>query len=311
MKKINFKFLLLGSLVVLTLIYSCSKMLEKPPVGVLLSSTLATKSGVNGLLIGAYSMLDGVTSSAGTGWESGVDNWTYGGIAADDAYKGSNTTDQGTAAPIENHSLDASNEYLEEKWTAWYNCIQRANDAIREVPLVVNGSLTSADGKEIIAEATFIRAVAHMELAKMFRNIPYVDDSISYANKNFNVPNPSPVWDRIETDLMAAMQVLPKTQSDVGRANYYAAEAFLAKAYMFDHQYDKALPLLSDLISNGTTSGGAKYALGAYEDNFNAATKNGTESVFSVQMTVNDGSGGYNDNAGQALDFPAGTYTSC
>ena len=60
------------------------------------------------------------------------------------------------------------------------------------------------------------------------------------------------------------MDVLPKTQSDVGRANYYAAEALLAKTYMFDHQYAQALPLLNDLIQNGTTSNGTKYALGPF-----------------------------------------------
>ena len=52
-----------------------------------------------------------------------------------------------------------------------------------------------------------------------------------------NVANPGPIWDSIEIDLTAAMSVLPKTQPQIGRANFYAAEAFLAKTYMFDHQY--------------------------------------------------------------------------
>ena len=311
MKKIHFKILTLCSLVALTMVYSCKKFLTKPPVGSLSADVLASKAGLDGLLIGAYSMLDGMTSEFGTGWESGVDNWTYGGIGSDDAYKGSNTTDQNVAAPIENHSLDASNEYISEKWAAWYEGVARANGVLREIPLITNGSVTAAYGAEVAAEAKFIRAVSHFELAKLFRNIPYVGDSLTYAAGNYNQGNPGPVWDRIEADLMDAMTVLPKTQSQVGRANYYAAEAFLAWAYMYDHQYDKAMPLLNDLITNGTTSSGAKYALGPYENNFNASTENGPEAVFSVQMSVNDGSGGYNDNGGQALDFPAGTYTSC
>ena len=311
MKKIHFKFFLVGSLVGLTLIYSCKKFLDRPPVGSLLPEVLASKVGIDGLLIGAYSMLDGFANTNGyTGWYSGVDNWTFGGIAADDAYKGSSTTDQPDALPLANHTVTATNGYVSQKWACWYNGIQRANDVIREIPLVTDGSLTPGYVAEVTAEAQFLRAVMHLELAKVFRNIPYTTDSLTYIAGNLNIPN-GPVWDRIEADLIAAMAVLPKTQTEIGRATYYSAEAFLAEAYMFDHQYDKALPLLTDLIDNGTTSSGAKYALGAYEDNFNASTKNGPESVFSVQMTVSDGSGGNNDNAGEALNFPAGTYTSC
>jgi len=280
-------------------------------VGSLSADVLANKAGVDGLLIGAYSMLDGFTSSGGVSWESSITNWTFGGIAADDAYKGSNTTDQGPAAPLENHSVDPSNEYVGTKWNAFYNAVQRANDAIREVPLVTDGSVTPEYGAEVIAEARFLRGVFHLELAKVFRNVPYVSDSVTYAAGDYNVGNPGPIWAQIEADFMAAMSVLPKTQSEIGRANYYAAEAFLAKAYMFDHQYAAALPLLTDLINNGETAGGKKYALGPFEDNFNALTKNGPESVFALQSTVNDGSGGNNGDPGDALNYAAGPYTSC
>ena len=49
----------------------------------------------------------------------------------------------------------------------------------------------------------------------------------------------------------------------------------------------------------------------SYENNFNASFNNSPESVFAVQMTVNDGSGGDNGNPGEALNFAAGTYTGC
>ncbi len=311
MKNSYIKFIALGSLVVLTLTYSCKKLLNKPPVGSLGASVLANKAGVDGLLIGAYSMLDGFTTQSGTGWESSIDNWSYGGIASDDAYKGSNTTDQPTASPIENHSVDASNEYLQEKWAFELNAVQRCNDAIREIPLVKDGSVSTAYGIQVTAEAKFLRGVYNMELAKMWRNVPYVDETVTYAAGNYNVGNPGPIWDKIEADFKFAADNLPVTQPQIGRANKYAAEALLAKAFMFDHKYSTALPLLVDLVNNGQTSSGAKYALGPFENNFNAATKNGPEAVFNVQMTVNDGSGGNNGNGGDALNFPAGTYTGC
>jgi hypothetical protein len=318
MKKIRLKYIALIAIPATTIIiYSCNKVLDKAPAGALQQAALATKSGIDGLLIGAYSMLDGFASGntynggTYTSWETSTTNWVYGGIASDDAYKGSNTTDQPNAAPIENHSLDPSNEYLAEKWSFCYNAIQRANDVLREIPLVTDGSLTSAAAAEDVAEAKFLRGVFHLEAAKLWLNVPYVGEGVTYLNGNYMVPNPGPIWDSIEADFTAAMAGLPPTQNDIGRANFYAAEAFLAKTYMFDHNYTQALPLLTDLIDHGTTQGGAKYALGPFENNFDAAYRNNSESVFCVQMTTNDGSGGNNGDEGDALNFPAGTYTSC
>lgn len=292
--------------------YSCKKYLNKPIVGAESASGLASKAGVDGILIGAYSMLDGYASGLSyTSWETSTSNWVWGGIASDDAYKGSNTTDQPPAVPIANHSIDPSDEYLKEKYAFCYDAVQRANDAIRELPLVKDGSISAAYAAEVTAEAQFLRGVFHLEAAKLWRNVPYVSERITYVAGNYDVPNPGPIWDSIAADFQAAMKVLPKTQSDKGRANYYAAEAFLAKTYMFAHKYTDALPLLNDLINNGVTTSGAKYVLGPFEDNFDASHRNNPESVFCVQMTVNDGSNGQNSNQGDILNFAAGPYTGC
>jgi starch-binding outer membrane protein, SusD/RagB family len=81
----------------------------------------------------------------------------------------------------------------------------------------------------------------------------------------------------------------------------------LAKCYMFQHKYDSALTLLNDLMTNGVTSAGAAYAFnsGGYFNNFNPLPggKNSSESLFAVQMSVNDGSG-TNGNYGDVLNFP-------
>lgn len=314
MKKYNYKLIAIGSLIAITGVYSCKKILDKQPAGVLAGATLANKAGVDGLLIGAYALLDGYyAGQPGTSYGSGISNWSIGGVGSDDAYKGSGTQDQAPDLPaIENHTVDATNQYLYSKWQVSYAGIQRANNVIQEVPLVTDGSEAGAVGQSAVGEARFLRGVYHFELAKVWRNVPYVDETITYGANNYNVPNPGPIWDKIEADFTAAMAVLPKTQPQVGRANYYAAEAFLAKAYMYDHQYAKALPLLKDLMGNGTTAGGLKYALEPYNNNFNASTKNGPESVFAAQMTANDGSAGQNSDASDILNFPGGgPYTSC
>jgi len=315
MKKLNFKIVALCSIAIFTAAYSCKKVLDKVPTGVLPGASLANKTGVDGLLIGAYSLLDGYyQGQPGTNYGSGISNWTYGGIGADEAYKGSTTDDQGPDLPqIEQHAgIAVTNSYTSSKWQVCYAGVARANAVIQEVPLVKDGSESAAAGTVAIAEARFLRGLYHFELAKIWLNVPYVDETVTYVAGNYNVPNPGPIWDKIEADFTFAMANLPKTQPQAGRANYYAAEAFLAKALVYDHKYSTALPLLTDCIQNGETASGAKYALEPFNNNFNASTKNGPESVFAAQMTVNDGSGGQNDDGGDVLNFPGGgTYTGC
>ena len=312
MKKSVFKFIAPLALVFLTVAYSCKKFLDKAPVNVLSQSVLASKAGVDGLLIGAYSLLDGNSSNiSGAAWEASVSDWDFAGIASDDANKGSNATDQPSAAAIMNHTVNAATDYVNDKWLTHYAGIQRANDVIRELPLVKDGSVSTAYAAEVTAEARFLRGFYELELTKNYRNIPYVDETVTYTAGNYNVPNPGPIWAQIEADFTAAFNALPSTQPQIGRANKYAAEAFLAKTYMFEHKYSQALASLTDLMANGVTSSGAKYALEPYANNFNASDKNGPESVFSVQMSVQDGSSGNNGNPGDVLNFPAAGPSTC
>lgn len=317
MKKFNSKLIIPGAMAVLALSYSCKDYLNRTPTGSLNTIILANKAGVDGLLIGAYSLLDGTYSGQqGNTWMTGTDNWIYGSVAADDAHKGSTPDDQGPAGDIEAYIATSGNGYLDPKWRAMFAGVQRANDVLRELPLVKDGSVTAAYAKEVTAESRFLRAFYEFDLAKLWRNVPYADETITYDNGNYNLGNPGPVWDKIEADLIAAMTDLPATQAEKGRVNKYAAEAFLAKAYMFDHQYAKAQPLLADLINNGVTSSGARYETGFinhhYADNFNALTKNNQEGVFVIQASVHDGSNGDNGASGGTLNFPsAGPATCC
>lgn len=303
MKQSKFKILLVGVTTSLVLFYACSKnFLDKSPIGSLDQNTLANKAGVEGVLIGAYSMLDGY-GGAGGGWQSAGSNWVYGGVASDDAYKGSDPGDQADIVPIETYSPTASNGYFNQKWQAVYDGVQRCNDVLR---LMANaGDISAADKARISAETRFLRAHYHMEAKKMWNNVPYVDETITYAAGNFNVANTADIWPNILADLDFAIANLPATQSSVGRANSWAAKALKAKALMFKKDFAAALPILKDVVANGVTTSGKKYALTANMfDNFNAETKNSAEAVFSCQQSVNDNSGGSNGGWGDVLNFP-------
>jgi starch-binding outer membrane protein, SusD/RagB family len=317
--KNNYKIIaagLVGSLVALS---SCSNsFLNKTPIGSVTPATLATASGVNQILIGAYSLLDGEGGN-NSGWGSGADNWVYGDVGADNAYKGSTASDQGDIESIQNWTENSTNSYPSEKWDTYYDGVQRSNDVIRTIRAAGATAMAGVDTTEIIAEARFLRGFYELELEKVFKNVPYVDENVTPVNNNYNVPN----WDgsnyidplpMIEADFQFAMQNLPATQPQVGRANKYAAEAFLAECYLrqIPADYTDAKTLLDDLIANGETSNGLKYALQpVFQNNFNAQGKNTSESVFAVQMSVNDNSanasnttGQANGNYGASLNFP-------
>jgi len=314
MKRLPIKWIFTGSglFLLIIMMYACNKKLDKEPQGALSLSNVATKTGVNALLIGAYAILDGENvPDAGNAYGSAGSNWVYGSIAADDSYKGSTPTDQPDATQIESWSLSqgSTTAYLNEKWTLLYGGIQRANDVLRVMRQATD--IDPADTAAITGEARFLRGFYHFDGKKVFNNFPYVDESISFENGNLLVANDVDIWPMIEADFQYAVNNLPETQPNIGRINKWGAMAFLAKAYMFEHKYDQAKPLLDDIIAHGVTSGGEKYALVNFESNFNAPQKNGPESVFACQMSVNDGSSTANDggngNMGDVLNYPNGT----
>jgi hypothetical protein len=290
-----------GIILLMVSMNACSKKyLEVDALGSTSATTLATEGGVQGLLTGAYSLMDK------GGWPSG--DWVFGGVASDDAHTG---TEAGALQPIpsfENYTFDATTYPLDDKWKELYSGVQRANDVLRLLAQVPPTQISGAQSTQLKAEAIFLRGVYHLWAAMMWKNIPYIDETVSFENGNYNVPNTASVWPFIEKDFQFAADSLTPTKSDAGSANSWAAKAFLIKTYMFEHKYTDAQPLLDDVIANGMTANGKPYALTAnYEDNFDPAKKNNEESVFAVQMSVNDGALGANGNTSDGIGY-SGPY---
>lgn len=297
-------------------IFSCTKdFLDKPPVGAISNEDLANKDGVNGMLIAAYSMLDGtgindwfIDAHRTTVWNPWV-----GSVAADEAHKGGAAAQQGDRLQVQNKTYTATNDILNNKWKVLYAAIQRSNEALRLLAQVKDGSISEAEALQITAEARFLRGVYHYEAAKIYYNIPYVDETITPAADNVKVPNTADqsiiptAWASFIADLQFAADNLTPTNAQVGRATSWAAKGFLAKSYMQLAQLEEALPILTDIINNGVNVKGQKFQLQPeYQSNFKAETENGTESVFSVQMSVKEGNGtnGVNGNDGMKFNYP-------
>ncbi|MCE6988549.1 RagB/SusD family nutrient uptake outer membrane protein [Dyadobacter sp. CY323] len=290
--------------------YACQDdFLDKPALGSLSDAQLSTKAGVQNLLVGAYAALDGNGVGAASAWDAAADNWIYGSIAGGDAKKGSDGADQPGINSIMIYSAGPSNGFFNSKWRAVYEGVNRANTVLKFVPLVTE-NITDAEKLAFQAEARFLRGHYYFELKKMFNMVPWIDET---TENPASVANDTDIWPNIEADFKFAMDNLPATQSEVGRANKWAAAAYLGKTYLYEKKYNEAKTVFDQVITQGVTSNGLKYGLmPKFQDNFDAAKKNQAESVFAVQMAANDGTNNIdNANTGGMLNFPYNSPFRC
>ena len=296
MKKV--KFLLLPVVMIMTI--GCTKFFDVAPQGVASPALLKSKAGVNALLVGAYSLMDGVGAGT-TQWHGAVDNWVYGGVASDDAVKGTDAGDQPEQSLIEQYNWLADNTHFRGKWQAVYDGISRANEVIIFAKDPDVKDMSDAEKTQAIAQARFLRAHYHFEAKKMWNMVPYIDETAYNRNdpSGVLVPNTTDIWPKIEADFQFAADNLPATQSDKGRATKWAALTYLGKAQLFQKKWAAAK---ANLLSVYTSAG--KSLMKEYHDNFRTKTNNNAESIFEVEFSVNDGTTGGNGNKGSTLNWP-------
>lgn len=276
-------------------ISSCKKdWLEIKPKGQASFETLLNKDGVNLLLIGAYADIDGVNNQTPQreGWPAAVSNWVWGSVAGGDAYKGSNSGDQALINDIAGFYLTADNTYVNSHWMLEYDGVLRSNDVLRAVKLATG--MTDLEKMQAAAQARFLRAHFYVELTNVHGKVPYIDENTPNPSE---VPNDHLLWPEIEADLQFAIDNLPTSWIDKGRATKWAAKTYLARVYLAQQKYAKAMPLLQDVYTNG----GFKL-VPDFIQNFLIATVNNSESIFEVQYAVNDGFGASNANLGDGLN---------
>lgn len=295
------------SLFCLFIISSCSEdFLEKQPQGQYSPQVLKTPRGVEGALVGAYALLDGIGTSGVTDWHAAASNWIYGSVVSDDAYKGSDAGDQPEQTFMERYVWLPTNGHLYGKWRTVYDGIARANDVLITLPEVPE--INDVRRQQIIAEARFLRGHYHFEAKQIWNNISYISDGFWNPNDPTSVlvPNSENTWPQIEADFQFALEILPETQTEVGRPTKYAAMAYLAKCHMFQAfpngqadlaHLEAAKTLLDQIIASGNYR-----LMDNFHDNFAAETRNNEESIFEIQysLTAADGSGG---NLGDGLTY--------
>lgn len=289
-------------------IVSCDDFLTKEPFGTAAGTVMETPEGVEALLIGAYSNLNGTTAFRSDFGGAMTSDWTYGSAASDDCYKGSSAGDQNDFNQIERYATRPTNLYVEVRWRDCYDGVARANQTLDFLWVTQDGHhpIDSDRAKEIEAEAKFLRAWFHFKANRIFWQIPYIKSSRELGDiKPDEIPNDSPAWDEIEADLQHAIDNLPEDHpmGEPGRPTKYAAMAVKAHAHLHQNELSEAKALLDRIISSG------KFELvDNYYDNYDQTTENNKESIFEIQNATSGTSHTGNFFAGTAMPHagPAG-----
>lgn len=278
------------------LLASCSsEFLDYEPTGVLSSENVATAENAEGLVTAAYAAI-GNDEMVGPI----THQWVYGSVRSDDAYKGGGG--RGDVDVIDRYEqynttiADYGDWMTPKTWTNHYKAISRANFALS----VIN-SIPDADypqKKQRQAELRFLRAHSHFMLKLLFNKVPYITEDLTQEQilKTSNDLTSDELWNKIAADFIFALDNLPQTQEQVGRANKNAAAAYMAKLRLYQayeqndtHQVVNINPSRLLEVINYADQVTGKQLEPDFGYNFLDGHDNGSESVWAVQFSINDG----------------------
>jgi hypothetical protein len=239
-------------------------------------------------------------------WGSAASNWVWGSATSDDAYKGSEASDQPPITDLEMYlwSTGGSDDYLNDKWRHSYEGIVRANATIKLMDDVLAekpDEISQSDQNGIRGEAIFLRAHYHFEAWRLWGNIPYFTEADTTFYKS-NDGQAAASLQSILADLDAAIGLLPATprNGEVGRVTSWTAKAYKGRVQIYNNDYPGALTTLRDVRASGP------YALEASFDQVwtgFSQYRNGTETILAYQSHFGE-PGGNSANYGERLNFP-------
>ncbi len=274
-KTIVMKKNMINAMLILTMFFSitgCKKFITKNLVGQYTETDYYKTSAQAVLAVNAaYQPLAFTTANSNR-------LWVFGDVASDDAAKGGNPGDQADIDFIDQFNVNSTNGNLANMWSLLYDGITRCNLVLVKVPLIqMDQTLQST----ILGQARFLRAYYYFELVNIFGDVPVILVPLNADQLQIPQSPAQQIFESvIEADLKIAAVNLPQTYAgaDVGRATSGAANALLAKAYLFQSKWDSSATAAAKVVSSNVYG-----LMPIYTQNFSQYYKNNMESVFSVQ----------------------------
>ena len=242
MKNIKYFILIAISVVIFE---SCTKNLEEyNPSGLTANTVYNNAIGFETLVNAAYSYNrywygkeEGFSYS-----EMGTDIWTSGTGDANPQFtvynnlQGSNV-DGGTGTST-----------WTSLWTDLYSAVNLCNQGIASVNKVADYSPTQKAAKE--AELRFLRAFYYWHIVETWGGVNFTTTPTEGLVTTANRTPVDTFYNQIITDLNFAVNNLPKTSADYGRATQPVAKAFLSRIYLTRNMNNEAIAVSNDVINN-------------------------------------------------------------
>ncbi|MNK00664.1 SusD family protein [compost metagenome] len=211
---------------------SCKKLLEEKPYSVIGTGNFyKTANDAELAITGVYDVLN-APSIQGYGnqalWGRGIHYLLNLGV--DDVTQDVRfTTGIPDLMPFYNHTYTADNPNLWYAYFSLYAGINRANFVIEKVPSI---NMNATRRAQIVGEAQYMRGMFYCYLAWMWGGVPL----ITGTEPDLTSPRASiqEILKQAEADFVAAYNVLPVRNPNVGRVNKYTAAGFLAKLYLYE-----------------------------------------------------------------------------
>ncbi|MDR0692290.1 MAG: RagB/SusD family nutrient uptake outer membrane protein [Prevotellaceae bacterium] len=251
MKKYS-KIKLMGALSLLGISVSCgNEFLNVFPNDSLVTETAITSvAGANAALYGVYDLLQSTSLY-------NCNMITYAEVRGEDMQPVNRSARTSDFYTFNNRTPDNGNHNL---WYYPYVGLNRINSIITAFD---NGQVT--DGSEnqrnaILGQAYALRGFFHFDLVKLY-GVPYLKDKTApgiiiadhvitpaEVNQRATVAD---AYDQAVGDLTQALSLLSGTKIRTdGYINYWAAEALLARVYLYMGNYDEAFNKAKDVIDN-------------------------------------------------------------
>ena len=268
---------------VLTGITSCDNYLDVKPQGQIDQEASALDPATaQKLVVGVYNTM----------WEGDMHGFAFvqmTNIASDDADKGSNTgDDMPNSGALDNLTMDASVNTLNNTWRLFYLGVARANQALATLE---GSTLSEAFKNQLMGEVRFLRAYFYFELVRFFGGVPKIDEVITPQESNSATYQTKASEDEIYAfiieDLeyaLANLAIKGAEFSEQGRASKGAAAGMLAKVMLYRQNWQRAFSLSDSII---TQKVGTYGLLDNYFNIFREVGANSSESLFEVQTGIN------------------------
>ncbi|MBL0271480.1 MAG: RagB/SusD family nutrient uptake outer membrane protein [Chitinophagaceae bacterium] len=259
MKYTSNKILLPLFLFLLVAVISCGKkFLNEPPRGATINDLLNNPQDGAQRIIGAvYNRL--------YDWETHSFSWIgISSITSDDADKGSSAGDGGgDKIELDGWLISPTNISFNEVWEGNFEGIGRACYAIK---FINEMSLSPVEKDRYIGEAKFLRAYYYWNLLRVFGGVPKIDKVLT-SQADIETASirasAAEIYAFIESDLTEAAAKLPTVipVTERGRASKAAAQALLAKVYLYQSKWAQSKSMCDILIGSGQFSLLSNYGL--------------------------------------------------